>query len=131
MQRLTFGFKHGRSAEEAVSSAVSTIQDLRRDFPLVVVVSLDIKGAFDHARWHIILRQCAAVGFPWYLIGILRSYFHGRTVSLANRCKSLQRGCPQGSVLGPLLWNISFNEILHTLEQDPAVHSSFSQCFCR
>jgi len=28
--------------------------------------------------------------------------------------KSLQRGCPHGSVLGPFLWNVLFDDVLDT-----------------
>ena len=33
-----------------------------------------------------------------------------------NVNKTIKRGCPQGSVLGPLLWNIQYDEIINRIQ---------------
>lgn len=47
------------------------------------------------------------------LFGVISSYLDQRSASLAHDgktiTKEITKGCPQGSVLGPLLWNITFD----------------------
>lgn len=76
----------------------------------------DIKGAFDNA-WHTaILRQLYLWGCSPGLIRLVVSYLKERRVTLTVGGgvaeKVVSKGCPQGSILGPLLWNVLFNGLL-------------------
>ena len=82
----------------------------------VAGVSLDIKGAFDYVNWNCILRSLDKAGAPHYLVRCIVSYFENRQVSSSNQTTDLNSGCPQGSVLGPTLWNILYDEIIRYLE---------------
>ena len=48
-------------------------------------------------------------------------YLRGCTVGLAGKHgtvkKNATKGCLQGSILGPSLWNLVFDDLLHTLGQ--------------
>ena len=50
-----------------------------------------------------------------------KSYFNERKVCIAgvNECvwKDVQRGCPQGSICGPAVWNLMMDELLWTLNE--------------
>lgn len=124
-----FGFRRGRSTEMALNAALDQIHVLRGQYELVAAISLDIKGAFDHARWPDILRQCATRGVPHYILALLRSYFTDRTVTYAGSEVALHRGCPQGSVLGPLLWLIAFDGVMEVLQSEERLYTSSTQCF--
>lgn len=64
-----------------------------------------------------ILQTLTDIALPDYLIRLLRSYFCNRSVTCNGVTRLLERGCPQGSVLGPSLWNILYN-IVETLNRD-------------
>ena len=54
------------------------------------------------------------------------SYFKDRKVTLVDgpavRTITQEKGCPQGSVLGPVLWNVVFGELLEMLGQCEGVN---------
>lgn len=83
----------------------------------VVGVLIDIQGAFDSLLWPEILRNLNRTGVSKTMFGILTSYLSNRAVTIANDGETVKRemskGCPQGSVLGPLLWNITSDALLN------------------
>ncbi|XP_011859623.1 PREDICTED: uncharacterized protein LOC105557088 [Vollenhovia emeryi] len=65
------------------------------------------------------IRAMETFGFPQYLRGLVEDYLKNRQIACLDRegrCRSWAAGCgvPQGSVLGPLLWDIAYNEVLDT-----------------
>jgi len=82
-----------------------------------VIVSLDVKGAFDAAWWPGILKQLRDVKCPKNLYNLSASYFSNRKATLSiNNYKAerkVQRGSPQGSCCGPAYWNILYNLLLN------------------
>ncbi|GBM26655.1 hypothetical protein AVEN_15461-1 [Araneus ventricosus] len=80
------------------------------------LVFLDIKGAFDNAWWPAILSPFRSANIPSNLFSVISSFLKERTAtSSLDHCskeRPLQKGYPQGSVSGPLLWNIIINNLL-------------------
>lgn len=109
------GFRSNDSTEQAIHHALQMYKEAKDEYPLVAVVSLDIKGAFDHAEWEVIVGSLADTAAPQYLLDILLSYFTERTVCCGSQNIQLQRGCPQGSVIGPTLWNLQFDNFVRSL----------------
>jgi len=54
------------------------------------------------------------------LLDILKQYFSNRQMILSSRhdrvTKPMTKGCPQGSIIGPLAWNWSMDELLNRLK---------------
>jgi hypothetical protein len=111
-----FGFRLGRSTENALEQMNLYIQSNISNDSYTTVVSLDIKGAFNHAWWPGIIERMVQYSCPNYLVTLVKSFCRERLVSFEHTgeyfFRKSNRGCPQGSVCGPLLWNLLFDEFL-------------------
>ncbi|XP_069974192.1 uncharacterized protein [Penaeus vannamei] len=82
-------------------------------------------GAFDRV-WHEgIISKLKSFGIDGDLLQMIEDYRRGRTLQVvANGCTSgeypISASVPQGSVFGPLLWNVYFNNILHLIPETHA-----------
>ena len=112
-----YGFRIGHSTEEAITHAMESVRRCRAAHTFCVVLSLDIKGAFDNARWDSILLSDVLAHAPHYVWRMLRSYLADRTVTYQGHRRNLDRGCPQGSVLGPFLWNAIHDEVIREISE--------------
>lgn len=108
------GFVSGRSTTTAMLTLKEEVAESR--FRYVLGVFLDISGAFDNAWWPMIIQSLKINECPAGLLKLLKSYLTDRSVEFqwngARVTKGLTKGCPQGSILGPLLWNVMFETLL-------------------
>ncbi|GBN17040.1 hypothetical protein AVEN_168574-1 [Araneus ventricosus] len=58
------GFREGKSVDTAIIELLSKIQTTRRDDKHVLVLSIDIKGAFDNLQHRAILKSLDASTYP-------------------------------------------------------------------
>lgn len=112
-----FGFRKGRSAEDAIHEVRQMVASTQTKY--AVAILFDVSAAFDNLRWDSVLDELALRNCPTDLLGLLRSYLCNRTVELrgtfTQTTKSLTKGCPQGSILGPDLWNLVLDGLLRQL----------------
>lgn len=115
------GFRKGRSTIGAIRKVIETVR--RTDDachaarPLVILVTLDVRNAFNSARWVDILGALEdTLRIPPYLSRVLRDYLKDRHITYETEdgqvTRSITAGVAQGSILGPDLWNVTYDSLL-------------------
>lgn len=110
------------STETALCSVVSEMRGLLDDGKCGILLLLDLSAAFDTVVHDILLRVCENFGIEGSALSYLRSYLEGRTYCVQiGECfsvmKTLTRGVPQGSVLGPILFCLYTADLSTVLER--------------
>ncbi len=111
-----FGFTKGKGTEDALAQLLTDVEKLSEMHNFVMVISIDVEAAFDTIRWDHLMKELRKYQMPAYLKKILHSFLNGREVSSGDLRLKMERGCPQGSVLGPVIWNLAYNYVLQELE---------------
>ncbi len=82
----------------------------------VLVIGVDIVGAFNNAWWAKILYELRKKKCPKNLFLLSKSYFSVRKAKLwylnVEVIRELTVGCPQGSACGPWFWNTFYDDAL-------------------
>lgn len=112
-----YGFTKGRSTEDAWLRVKEVVNEADKKYVLGVFV--DFRGAFDNLTWSRVTQKLAEVGCAE--VGLWTSYFRDRKVCVrgVNEVvwKNVERGCPQGSIGGPAVWNMMIEELLVVLNR--------------
>lgn len=119
MSDRQFGFVPQKSTVDAVLHAIRLTEQFRARGHCVYLISLDIAGAFDSAKWHFVLSALKARQCPQNLYRLAQHYFADRWVTAETESCAITRqatqGCMQGSPSGPVFWNVLFDDI-HRIE---------------
>lgn len=115
MNDRQYGFRPGRSTVDAWIKTRNTVEESRKKYVLGIFV--DFKGAFDNISWPSIIRKLTSINSKE--LAMWKSYFQDSYACVSGTVdvvwKKVERGCPQGSVSGPVIWNLCMDDLLQKL----------------
>ena len=107
----SFGFRPGRSAQEAVIRAQAYVQSGRR-----IVVDVDLEKFFDRVNHDILIDRLRKRISEAEIIRLIRAYLNSGIMQ-EGIVRSRHQGTPQGGPLSPLLANVLLDEVDKELER--------------
>jgi RNA-directed DNA polymerase len=107
----SYGFRRGRSAQEAVMQAREFVSEGRR-----WVVNIDLENFFDRVNHDVLMSRVARKVKDKRVLRLIRKYLQAGIMA-GGVVSARSEGVPQGSPLSPLLSNVLLDELDKELER--------------
>ena len=127
----THAYRAGYSTTTALLEISEELFKAVNEKKISTIMTLDQSSAFDCVQHEILLKKLKCYKMDATVIEWVKSYLEHRTqfVSIGNARSAMHpmdRGVPQGSVLGPLLYSIFTNEMAESIK-DPECQDQIHQ----
>ena len=118
-----YGFRSGRSTTQAIIKLLSYVTKAYNHRNYCVCFFLDLKKAFDSINHEVLFKKLFHYGFRGSSHDYLKSYFTNRKQYVylegyKSRMEDVVCGVPQGSILGPLCFNLYINDLPQAVSED-------------
>ena len=117
-----FGFRKKKSTQAAIHKITRKIEDSLANGHFTLGIFLDVEGAFDSIRFRSIKEALEKTKIPETISNWIYNMINDREITITLHGVSLSRkihkGCPQGGILSPLLWNLTLNTLLDRYDLD-------------
>jgi RNA-directed DNA polymerase len=107
----SYGFRRGRSAQQAVLKAREYVSDGRR-----WIVDMDMEKFFDNVNHDILMSRVGRRVGDRRVLAVIRRYLQAGMM-VAGVASAREQGTPQGGPLSPLLSNILLDDLDKELER--------------
>ncbi len=120
LNKRQFGFRPGVSTDTALHTLTSKIEKALDDKEFALCVFLDIENAFPTLTFAAMERALRRLeleeGIVNWISAMLREREITATLADISKTKKVTKGCPQGGILSPFLWNAAMDQLLHELQ---------------
>lgn len=115
------GFRRGRSTTSAVLTVTDSILRSFDGNKYSLAVFIDLSKAFNMVDHKLLLDKLNLMGVRGVAFDWFKNYLHQRKQyvnfnNVNSDYKFIERSVPQGSILGPILFNIYINDIVETVQ---------------
>ena len=116
-----YGFRRGRSTTQAIAQLNNWVLESMDEGKVTGLLFVDISKAFDSINHKVLLDKLKHMGMSERSLQWFKSYLAERRqcVFINGQTSETQRitlGVPQGSILGPLLFNMYINSLPNAVE---------------
>ena len=131
LNKKQFGFTRGASTETALHKIIHRIERTILNSGMALGTFLDIEGAFDNVSFSAIDKaldkKCPSIKVKRWIMAMIKSRSLTMEINGTSKTIRILKGCPQGGILSPFLWNLVVDSLLnYTKDQIPCEMQGFA-----